>query len=63
MNRIYASDLKVYVDSNEVDGVTYLDKPDGVFYPMDQIKKEEQFIQGFKWQAFLRPKKWSEIFD
>jgi lipopolysaccharide export system protein LptA len=63
MNRIYASDLKIYIDSNEVDGITYLDKPDGVFYPMDQIKKEEQFIQGFKWQAALRPKKWLEIFE
>lgn len=61
MNRIYSSDLKVFVDSNEVTGITYLDKPDGVFYPMDKIKSEEQFIQGFKWQAILRPKKWMDL--
>ena len=61
MNRLYASDLRVYLDSGEVRGVTYFDKPDGVFYPMDQLNKEEQFISNFMWQAFLRPKNWMEI--
>ena len=61
MNRIYASDIKVYIDSNEIKGITYLDKPDGVFYPMDQINKEEQFIQDFNWNPTLRPKSWKEL--
>lgn len=61
MNRLYASDLRIYLDSGEVRGITYFDKPDGVFYPMDQIKKEEQFISNFEWKAFLRPKSWMEI--
>jgi aryl-alcohol dehydrogenase-like predicted oxidoreductase len=37
-------------------GITYFDKPDGVFYPMDQIKAEEQFIKEFSLNPFLRPK-------
>ena len=61
MNRVYASDLRVYIDSNEVTGITYFDKPDGVFYPMEKLNKEEQFIKGFKWMAALRPKKWNDI--
>lgn len=56
MNRLFASDLRIYLDSGEVRGVTYFDKPDGVFYPMDEIKAEEQFIKGFVWKAALRPK-------
>ena len=56
MNRLYSSDLRIDVDSNEITGVTYLDAPDGVFYPMDQIKKSEQFVPGFNWKAALRPK-------
>ncbi len=63
MNRIYASDLRVYLDSNEVEGITYFEKPDGVFYPMEKLNKEEQFIKGFKWLAVLRPKTWKEILD
>jgi hypothetical protein len=61
MNRLYASDLRVYLDSGEVTGVTYFDKPDGVFYPMNKINKEEQFISNFEWNPFLRPKTWMEI--
>ena len=40
LNRLFASDLKVYLDSGEVTGITYFDKPDGIFFPMDQIKPE-----------------------
>ena len=61
MNRIYSSDIRVYLDSGEVKGITYFEKPDGVFYPMNQLNTEEQFIQDFKWNAALRPKTWQEI--
>jgi len=63
MNRIYASDLRIYLDSNEVKGVTYFDKPDGVFYPIDKINTEEQFIKGFSWKIALRPRKWTELIE
>jgi len=57
MNRLYASDLRIDLDSNEISGITYLEEPDGAFYPMDQIKKDEQFISGFSWKEALRPKR------
>lgn len=56
MNRLYAADLKVYVDSQEVTGVTYLDQPDGVFYPIENLNKDEQFIKNFSWNPTTRPK-------
>ena len=57
MNRLFSSDLKIYLDSGEVRGVTYFSQPEGVFYPIDQIDSEEQFIPEFKWNPALRPKK------
>ena len=63
MNRIYASDLRIYLDSNEVKGVTYFDKPDGVFYPIEKLNKEEQFIKGFEWKIAIRPKNWKELIE
>jgi lipopolysaccharide assembly outer membrane protein LptD (OstA) len=62
MNRIYSSDIKVYLDSGEVIGVNYIQKPDAVFYPIKQINKEEQFIQNFDWKPFLRPKSVEDLF-
>ncbi len=63
MNRLYASDLRLYLDSGEIVGITYFDKPDGVLYPLDKIKVEEKFIPGFKWNSILRPKRWEELLD
>lgn len=56
MNRLYASELKVYLDSGEVTGVTYFQEPEGVFYPMDKIKTEESKIANFQLKFALRPK-------
>lgn len=56
MNRLYASELKVYLDSGEVTGVTYFQQPDGVFYPMDKIKMDESKIANFALKFALRPK-------
>ncbi len=56
MNRLYAGDLRLDLDSGEVKGVSYIDKPDGKFYPMEKINKEEQFIKGFSWNPAMRPR-------
>ena len=56
LNRLYASDLRVSLADSEVSSITYFDKPDGVFYPMGQIKEEEKFIVGFQWLITKRPK-------
>lgn len=63
MNRVYASDLKIDIDSNEISGITYIEQPDGVFYPMDQINKDEQFIRGFDWMEHLRPQSKEAILE
>lgn len=61
MNRLYSSTLRIDIDSNEVSGITYLEEPDGVFYPIDQIDEDEQFIQGFEWKDALRPRTWQDL--
>ncbi|MFN5418331.1 MAG: OstA-like protein [Flavobacteriia bacterium] len=63
MNRIYAGDLRIDLDSGEVCRVVYLDKPDAIFYPLDQINKEEQFVRNFSWNPLLRPKSVGEMVE
>lgn len=62
MSRLYASSIKIFVENNEFTNVSYIDQADGVFYPINQINTEEQFITGFSWNPKSRPKKLSEIF-
>ena len=62
MNRLYSSTLRIDIDSNKVTGISYIEEPDGVFYPMDQLNLEEQFIPGFDWKDALRPKTMEDLF-
>ncbi|NBU47909.1 MAG: hypothetical protein EBS34_10825 [Flavobacteriales bacterium] len=54
MNRLYASELRIYLDSGEVQKITYFDKPDGIFYPIDQIDEKDKWISGFQWNPTLK---------
>ena len=63
MARLYSSNLVIYLDSGEVSRVVYVGMPDGVLYPMDQINKEEQFVQGFSWNPILRPRSVEDLLE
>lgn len=63
MNRLYASELKVYLDSGEVTGITYFLQPDGVFYPMDKIKESEKLVANFALKFALRPKSKDDLLE
>jgi lipopolysaccharide export system protein LptA len=56
MVRLYASSIKVYLDSGEFKKVTYADQADGMMYPMEKINTEEQFVANYTWKPLLRPK-------
>ncbi len=63
MNRLYSSSLDIKIDSNEIESITYNNEPDGVFYPIDQIKEDEQFVPNFTWKIALRPKKIEDLLN
>jgi lipopolysaccharide export system protein LptA len=62
MIRLYASSIKVYLDSGEFKKVTYADQADGVMYPMEKINGDEQFVANFTWKPLLRPKNRNDFF-
>ncbi len=62
MNRLVSSELKLYLDSGEVVGLTNLDSPDGVFYGMDKIPSKEMKTENFVWLIELRPKRPEDVY-
>jgi len=62
MARLSASQIRVYLDSGEVVGVTYYKNPDGAFYPMAQIPADEQFIKNFAFTPQYRPTSPKDIY-
>ena len=57
MNRLFAAELRIYLDSGEVRKITYFDKPDGIFFPLDKIDEKEKWISGFQWNPQLKPRR------
>lgn len=61
MNSILASDLTLYFESGEVVAASYRESPDGIIYPMDQIKEDEKKVNAFKWSNERRPISWQTM--
>lgn len=63
MNYLVAGKFVVYLDSGEVKRVSFINQPDGHFYPMNQLKESMQFLKDFTWNPALRPKTWEELLE
>lgn len=61
MNRLFSSSIVVYLDSGEVERMSFIKQPDGKFYPLDQLEPNEMKLPEFKWNPALRPKTWQEL--
>lgn len=62
MNRLICSDIDIYLDSNAVKKIVFIDQPDGVLLPIDQLKPGDETLDNFKWSPEERPLRRSDIF-
>lgn len=60
VNYAECSDLILYFKMGQVDKVVFLKQPDGILYPLDELKETK--LKNFKWQEELRPKSKNDIF-
>jgi len=62
VNMAVSNDMIIYIDSSQVSSITFLGKPEATLYPIDEPAKEDLFLKGFEWLAFLRPMQKEDIF-
>src|SRR5690606_23386374 len=62
VNKSICSNIAIYLTDNQVQRIVFLNKPDGVFYPLEKFPQDEYFYDGFSWQEHRRPLKRSDIF-
>ena len=55
VNKTACSEMLVFFGSNEVETITFYQKPKGRLEPMRIAKHEELKLEGFKWQIEKRP--------
>ena len=62
VNKAICSNIAIYLADNQVQRIVFLNKPDGVFYPLEKFPRDEYFYDGFSWQEHRRPLKRADIF-
>lgn len=62
MNKAESSDIFIYLKDGQVSKISMIKKPDGILYPLDEVKAEESLLKGFKWWEMYRPKSYRDIF-
>lgn len=55
VNRADCSDMTIYLEENKVKGLSLLQSPEGVLYPVKQISTRELRLKGFNWKEAQRP--------
>ncbi|MEN8225541.1 MAG: OstA-like protein [Bacteroidota bacterium] len=54
--------MMIYLDSNQIRGLTYIDKPDGAIHTIGELSGEDLILRDFKWIDDRRPMKKEDIF-
>ncbi len=62
MNHTDCSDIIIYFNQEDIDRITFITKPDSVFYPMDKINPKTKFLKDFRWITEGRPQNKNDIF-
>ncbi len=62
VNKAESSDLLIFIDSNKVETITFINKPDATLHPLKELAVEELVLKDFSWKVLLRPKKIEDIF-
>jgi lipopolysaccharide export system protein LptA len=62
LNHTVCSNMTLKIKDNTVDRITFRDQPDAVLYPIHKINPKVKILQGFKWEAELRPEKIEDIY-
>ncbi|NEU10057.1 hypothetical protein GZH53_17155 [Flavihumibacter sp. R14] len=61
MNRMLSSRIKVVFKENKLKDIISILKPEGNYYPIEEIPKDEEILKGFIWKPKDRPRSKEEI--
>ena len=61
-NRVECSDIIIYLTDGKVSTISFLKKPDGKLYPLEDAPRNELVLKGFQWLDKLRPLSKEDLF-
>ncbi len=61
LNRMLSSRIKVVFADGKLQDIVSILKPEGNYYPIDEVPKDEEILKGFIWKPKDRPRSKEEI--
>ncbi|HEY0900016.1 MAG TPA: hypothetical protein VGD90_11825, partial [Sphingobacteriaceae bacterium] len=61
MNYLVSSRMRVNFSENKIESITSIRKPEGNYYPMDEVPEDREILEGFIWKPKDRPRSKEEI--
>ncbi len=62
INKLFASDMLIFIEDNDIQTITYIEKPEGILFPENEISPYDLKLKGFYWLEDHRPKTKEEIY-
>lgn len=55
VNRATAAEINLFFKQKKLDKISFINKPDATFFPIQQIDPKKFMLKGFEWKATRRP--------
>lgn len=62
MNEAKSSEIKMFLKNNDIERVSMLTEPSGIYYPFNQIPAGKERLEGFDWRMKEMPKSFKGLF-
>jgi len=62
IQKAISNKMVIYIDSSQIRGFTYIDKPDGAIHTIGELGPSELILRDFKWIEGRRPMKKEDVF-
>ncbi len=62
VNKASSSNITINLLDQEIDRIYFLNKPEAVFMPVEEVNPRDLILSGFMWLEHLRPKSKNDIF-
>jgi len=62
MNRIHSKDMLIYLENQQIESFTCIEKPEPKLYPLRLVDRTNEKLKGFVWKIEERPHKREDIF-
>jgi len=62
VNKVVCSDMRIFIAKNQFQKVSFITKPEAVFYPIGELSPQELRLKNFKWRVLEQPHSVKDIF-